>query len=169
MTRTARIALNRPLRRLFDYLIPDDLELRSGQRVTVPFGRQSATGIVVDNNSEPPAGVTLKPVTGTLESWPVLPGETFQLLNWAASYYQHPLGECLFMALPPALRRGRPAEQKRESAWQVAGEPADLPANAHRQLALLDWLRSQPMARETSAIVKEGSPAPSSAHLPARD
>jgi len=156
VTRTARIALNRPLRRLFDYLIPDDQELRNGQRVTVPFGRQSATGIVVDNNSEPPEGVTLKPVTGALEPWPVLPEETFQLLNWAASYYQHPLGECLFMALPPALRRGRPAEQKRESAWQVAGTPADLPANAHRQQALLDWLGSQPTARETSAIVKAG-------------
>src|SRR5690554_1027142 len=38
---TARIALNRPLRRLFDYRVPDGLELAPGQRVKVPFGRQT--------------------------------------------------------------------------------------------------------------------------------
>ncbi|WP_286801072.1 hypothetical protein, partial [Marinobacter sp. UBA2498] len=60
----ARIALNRPLRRLFDYIIPEGLELTPGQRVRIPFGRQQATGLVVQVGVEPPPGITLKAVAG---------------------------------------------------------------------------------------------------------
>jgi len=139
---TARIALNRPLRRLFDYTIPEGLHLEPGQRVRIPFGRQQATGLVVETGVEPPEGIRLKPVDSALETWPALPPETFRLLSWASDYYQHPLGECLFTALPPALRRGRPAEEKSLPRWQACGHSSALPANAHKQKALLDWLNS---------------------------
>ena len=78
-----------------------------GQRVKVPFGRQTLTGLVVETGVQPPEGITLKPVAEALEPWPALPESTFRLLTWASDYYQHPLGECLFTALPPALRKGR--------------------------------------------------------------
>lgn len=156
MTRTARIALNRPLRRLFDYRIPDNLEVVKGQRVKVPFGRQTATGLVVETDVEPPAGIQLKTISAALEDWPTLPPETFKLLEWAANYYQHPLGECLFMALPPALRRGRPAELKVDEHWQIVDTSHALPASAHRQKALLDWLRQQHRPASASDIARAG-------------
>lgn len=157
MTRPAiaRIALNRPLRRLFDYLIPAHLEVAPGQRVTVPFGRQTLTGLVVEVGVEPPLGVTLKAIKGTLENWPALPQSTFKLLTWASDYYQHPLGECLFTALPPALRRGRPAQEKADESWHPAVTEAALPANAHRQVALFDIIKASPGIR-SSALVKSG-------------
>ena len=156
MPQTARIALNRPLRRLFDYLIPDHITLQKGQRVTIPFGRQSATGLVVDTNAQPPEGITLKPVRSACEKWPALPPETFRLLSWASDYYQHPLGECLFTALPPALRRGRPAAEKKDPYWQSCGDPALLPGNAIRQRELLAWLQRQPGGAASKQIVRAG-------------
>ncbi|OEY66617.1 primosomal protein N' [Marinobacter sp. X15-166B] len=160
MTDTARIALNRPLRRLFDYRT-GSLTLHKGQRVSVPFGRQTATGLVVDTGTPPPAGITLKTVTAVLEDWPALPPETFALLSWAANYYQHPLGECLFMALPPALRRGQPAALKQVSVWQAADtEPP--PARARRQRELFVWLQQQTEPQPTAAILQAGF---SRAHL----
>ena len=140
MTRpsTARIALNRPLRRLFDYRIPETMTVSPGQRVKVPFGRQTLTGLVVETGVTPPDGITLKPILEVLEPWLALPTATFQLLSWASDYYQHPLGECLFTALPPALRRGRPSQQKQDEHWQGTQNIAPLPANAHRQKALLE-------------------------------
>ncbi len=117
---TARIALNRPLRRLFDYRIPETMTVSPGQRVKVPFGRQTLTGLVVETGVTPPDGITLKPILEVLEPWLALPAATFQLLSWASDYYQHPpLGECLFTALPPALRRGRPSQQKQDEHWQA--------------------------------------------------
>ncbi|WP_372965982.1 primosomal protein N' [Marinobacter sp.] len=152
---TARIALNRPLRRLFDYLVPGHLELTPGQRVKVPFGRQTLTGLVVKTNTQPPEGITLKPISETLESWPALPDNTFQLLTWASTYYQHPLGECLFTALPPALRRGRAAELKKDEHWYANATDAALPANAHRQAALFNIVRTTP-GITSSALVHAG-------------
>ncbi|MBZ2170149.1 primosomal protein N' [Marinobacter sp. F4216] len=156
MSSTARIALNRPIRQLFDYTVPVELQLQPGQRVHVPFGRQKITGIVVETGSKPPAGITLKPVSYALEDWPALPAETFRLLSWASDYYQHPLGECLFTALPPALRRGQPAEEKPEICWRATSASPELPANAHKQKALLTLLQEHPEGLATSAITKSG-------------
>jgi len=152
----ARIALNRPLRRLFDYIIPEDLELTPGQRVRIPFGRQQATGLVVEVGVEPPPGIKLKPLSSAIEDWPALPQETFKLLSWASDYYQHPLGECLFTALPPALRRGRIAEEKTEQWWHTRDHTATLPAKAHKQKALFDWLRQHPRGAPTKDILQAG-------------
>ena len=152
----ARIALNRPLRRLFDYIIPENLELTPGQRVRIPFGRQQATGLVVEVGVEPPPGINLKPVAAAMEDWPALPKETFRLLSWASDYYQHPLGECLFTALPPALRRGRIAEEKTEQWWHTLDGDAAFPANAHKQKALFDWLSQQTNGAPTTDILKAG-------------
>ena len=152
----ARIALNRPLRRLFDYIIPEDLELTPGQRVQIPFGRQQATGLVVEVGVEPPPGIKLKPLSSAIEEWPALPQETFKLLSWASDYYQHPLGECLFTALPPALRRGRIAEEKTEQWWHTRNHTATLPAKAHKQKALFDWLRQHPRGAPTKDILQAG-------------
>ncbi|MBO6812486.1 MULTISPECIES: primosomal protein N' [Marinobacter] len=152
----ARIALNRPLRRLFDYIIPEDLELTPGQRVRIPFGRQQATGLVVEVGVEPPPGIKLKPLSSAIEEWPALPQETFKLLSWASDYYQHPLGECLFTALPPALRRGRIAEEKAEQWWHTRDHTATLPAKAHKQKALFDWLRQHPRGAPTKDILQAG-------------
>ena len=153
---SARIALNRPLRRLFDYQIPPHLTLATGQRVHVPFGRQNAIGLVVDTDAIPPEGVTLKPIRDCLEDWSALPDETLSLLSWASSYYQHPLGECLFMALPPALRRGQPAIRHQESFWQACGTDSELTTRAYRQRALLEWLQDQPRPQPTAAILAAG-------------
>ena len=157
---TARIALNRPLRRLFDYIVPEGLAVTPGQRVKIPFGRQQAIGLVVETNIEPPEGITLKPLHNALEEWPALPDETFQLLSWASDYYQHPLGECLFTALPPALRKGRPAMEKTEDWWQACGSSAALPANAHKQKILLDWIAQHKQGTKTSDIIKAGFSRP---------
>ncbi|MCM0610946.1 primosomal protein N' [Marinobacter sediminum] len=156
MPSIARIALNRPLRRLFDYTIPDDLRLVAGQRVRIPFGRQQATGLVVQTGVEPLRGISLKPVYAALENWPALPEETFRLLSWASDYYQHPLGECLFTALPPALRRGRVAEEKTQEWWLACNDGEALPANAHRQKALFAWLNEHRSGVAASDIIKAG-------------
>ncbi|WP_303291781.1 primosomal protein N' [Marinobacter sp. SS5-14b] len=152
---TARIALNRPLRRLFDYLMPDHLKLTPGQRVKVPFGRQTLTGLVVQTGVQPPDGITLKPVLEALEPWPALQDNTVKLLSWASDYYQHPLGECLFTALPPALRRGRPAQQKQDEHWCTTTADLALPGNAHRQVALFNTIKASP-GISSSALVQSG-------------
>ncbi|WP_417548178.1 primosomal protein N' [Marinobacter segnicrescens] len=159
MSQIVRVALNRPIRRLFDYIATDEVPLQAGQRVQVPFGRYRATGLVVETNVVPPEGIDLKPVTSALEDWPALPEETLEILGWASSYYQHPLGECLFMALPPALRKGRTTDAPAAEQWWAPKPDADcnqVPANAHRQQQLLALLQESGHGLSWGQIKEKG-------------
>jgi len=119
-----RVALDLPLPRLFDYLAPDSNESDIGRRVTVPFGKGSRTGIIVEvaTASEHP-DAKLKAVTGILRDMPALPAEWLALCEFCARYYQTPLGEVTSFALPPMLRRGKLPRLKK-AAVEIAASPA---------------------------------------------
>lgn len=112
-----RVALDVPLRRLFDYLPPAGRaeDVPPGVRVRVPFGRHRSIGIVIEHaaSSELPAE-RLKPVQEVLDRTPVLDAPLLGLVRWAAEYYHHPLGEAIAAALPKALRLGARAVLPRE-------------------------------------------------------
>ncbi len=104
-----RVAVPVPLPQLFDYRAPRGADVPVGSRVLVPFGRTRRVAIVIEHavHSELPAA-RLKPVLAVLDDAPILGGELLASLQWAARYYQHPLGEVLETALPAALRQARP-------------------------------------------------------------
>jgi len=149
-----QIALDTPLRRVFDYLPPaafTDLRAegagapRPGVRVRVPFGRQQLIGILVGVASESAIeSAKLKSALDILDEQPVVDPVTFDLLRWAADYYHHPLGEVFAAALPVSLRAGQPALQKNEW-WSLSAAGRSEMAKpgtrrAPRQRALLAWL-----------------------------
>jgi primosomal protein N' (replication factor Y) len=111
----------------------------------VPFGRQRLVGIVVGTSEQTDvAPERLKPILEVLDSTPLLDGPLLELLEWAADYYHHPLGEVLASALPRALRLGAPALAS-ELRWVLTREgSAALAGTALRrspkQRALLEFL-----------------------------
>ncbi len=144
-----RVALDTPLRRLFDYLPPPAVTapagVAPGMRVRVPFGRQRLIGMVMakaDRSDIDPG--RLKPVLEVLDAEPVLDAAALALLSWAAEYYHHPIGEVVAAALPKPLRLGAPAraleEQWLMTAEGSAGHARGEPRRAPRQRALLELL-----------------------------
>ncbi len=116
-------------------------------RVKVSFGRQKLVGIVVDiADSSALDKNKLKPILAVLDSEPVLNESVFQLLIWAANYYQHPLGEVFAAALPAKLRAGSPLK-KSIQIWSrkepIAGAIKFPRKQAVRQKALLDFISSK--------------------------
>jgi primosomal protein N' (replication factor Y) len=105
MEQLASVAVGRPVRGPFTYLVPPELEgrLQRGQRVLVPFGRGRALGFYLGPGDAPGEGTALKPVSALLEDSPALPADVLALVEFAASHYRHPLGEALRAALPPGL------------------------------------------------------------------
>jgi primosomal protein N' (replication factor Y) (superfamily II helicase) len=146
------VALDTPARPLFDYLPPhaegEPTLPAVGARVRVPFGRRRLVGVVIETaeRSElPPA--RLRPIIEVLDATPVLDGAALALLQWAAEYYHHPLGQVVASALPKALRIGAPATPT-EDRWSltedgVAAAAAGEPRRALRQRALLALLGSR--------------------------
>lgn len=152
-TRIARIALDAPLDKLFDYLAPDATEADIGRRVEVPFGRRHQIGVLLElaDYSELPAE-SLKPLASIDRRAPPLPSDLLALARFAAGYYHHPLGTVLATLLPPALRRA--TSMPREAAPRAyrlteAGlaHVGDIPARAGAQLALAQRLQASDLSR----------------------
>jgi len=112
----ARVALDLPLHRFFDYLVPEGEILYAddiGCRVRVPFGRRAKIGIIVElpAGSDFPAA-QLKSVEAILRDLPPLPADWFRLTKFCAAYYQAPLGEVMLSTLPAGLRRVDPPKAR---------------------------------------------------------
>ena len=129
----ARVALDVPLHRFFDYLIPEGELLSSadvGLRVRVPFGSASRIGVVTSlpERSDFPVA-QLKTVAAVLRDLPALPPDWFRLSEFCSAYYQVPLGEVMLSTLPAGLRRINPAKarmSRRHPKLPPAHEPPQL-------------------------------------------
>ncbi len=146
-----RVALDMPLRRVFDYVAPEAPsregrpEPRPGVRVRVPFGRQRRVGVVIEvaGSSDLPVD-RLKPILDVLDPLPVFDPAALGLLRWAAEYYHHPIGEVVAAALPKALRLGASSSSKQER-WSLTAAGRDAqeqgePKRAPKQRKLLRFL-----------------------------
>jgi primosomal protein N' (replication factor Y) len=141
-----RVALATPLRQLFDYRTGEH-DIQPGIRVRVPFGRQQRIGVVMATAED--SDVTaekLKAVLEPLDEQPVFDAGLLQLLQWAAGYYHHPIGEVLTAAMPKALRLGADLAAQ-EERWRLTAEGRDAcaagePRRAPRQQAVLAALRA---------------------------
>jgi primosomal protein N' (replication factor Y) len=143
-----QVALPVPLDRTFDYLIAPEITPTIGARVKVPFGQRHAIGIItgVSETSDFPIA-QLKSVEQQLDDESLFSDQLWHMLKWAAEYYQFPLGEVLFHALPVLLRQGKAAQQTPLQQWVIseAGrqtDPLTLKRAPKQQQALAQLKRS---------------------------
>src|SRR5258706_11248048 len=83
-----RVALDVPLARLFDYAVPQGMQVVPGDRVVVPFGARQRLGVVIEigATSELPAG-RLKFLAAIRDDAPRLPPDWLELMRFLARYY----------------------------------------------------------------------------------
>ena len=155
-----RVAVPSPLRRTFDYLIPDNLLAtppQRGCRVAVPFGKREVVGLVIDCPASTDFAVEkLKPISAVIDQQPLLPESLFKLFIWAANYYQHPIGDALFSTLPVLLRSGSELPELQITHWRATtlgkGLGPDSLKRSPRQKALMDELLQQPLISEEQLL-----------------
>lgn len=144
----AHVALPVPLHRTFDYLLPAGMQVVAGCRVSVPFGKRDAVGIVigVGDSSDFPIE-KLKPVAAVLDGTSLFTPDLWRVLHWAADYYHFPLGEVLLHALPVLLRQGKPAELAPLWQWFATEQGRATP---------LDSLKRAPRQQQAMAALMQG-------------
>lgn len=145
------VALPVPLRTSFDYLIPDNINkdlLHIGMRIDVPFGRrkhQAAIIIAIKDLSSVEKD-KLKSIHSILDEEPIFNKQELNLLSLASRYYQHPLGEVLFNALPTKLRSAEINNNTINPYWQLSekGAATDLESmsKAPKQQVLLNFFKT---------------------------
>lgn len=168
MENVLRVAIPIPAYRCFDYLAPagvDPGRLRPGTRLRVPFGNRSRTGYLIAVAASADCDAErLRPADAVLDEAPLLSEADVKLLQWAAHYYHHPLGEVFQTAFPVHLREGRKAELVLPKGLALtpdglALDPARLKrAPAQRRLLENLRLRAAPLPAsslaEASAVAK---------------
>lgn len=149
----ADVALPVPMDRAFTYAVPAELAekdaLQPGVRVSVSWGRRRLTGVVIGLSAEPPAGIAaaqIKPIAAVLDATPVIEDTVLELVAWAASYYQAPIGEVMRCALPPGAASAGQRAPRRQAASLWHPRPRVERLNSAQQRAL-------------GEIVGDGSPA----------
>jgi primosomal protein N' (replication factor Y) (superfamily II helicase) len=157
-----RIALDTPLRSLFDYLPPPATAgvAEPGCRVRIPFGRREQVGIVVAvAERSDVAAAKLRRVSELLDRTPVFDTALLALLRWCADYYHHPIGEVLAAALPKLAREGAPPVALAEH-WQLTAAGATAcssgePRRAPKQRALLEHLQQADGGASADALTAQ--------------
>ena len=125
-----QIAIDTPLRHTFDYRLPETFfHVRAGMRVRLPFAHREVVGLIlrVSTETDVPAE-KLREVTALLDEAPLFSPADLQLLEWAAGYYHHPIGEVVATALPKQLRTIRKRKPKAVTSEQAANGPRSIAA-----------------------------------------
>ncbi len=114
-----RVVLDVPIPGPFDYRCT--FPVTSGMRVIVPFGRRKLIGMVVGLPDEPAYDPKLiKNVEAVLADIEQMPEHWLRFAQFAAEYYQRPLGEVVLPALPLPLRSVSSYQGKRSGDGPVA-------------------------------------------------
>lgn len=148
-----RVAVPVPMRRQFDYCLPPTLPSpQIGARVRVPFGSRELIGYVtaVDITTDTPIN-KLKTICAVTDPEPLWPEKQWELLQWAAQYYHHSLGEVLTHAAPIALKQGEPPSYQLVQIYALsdAGRALELQnlARAPQQQRIVALLKKGPMTQ----------------------
>ncbi|MES9834253.1 MAG: primosomal protein N' [Candidatus Thiodiazotropha sp. DIVDIV] len=157
-----QIALAGPLRGCFDYLPPKDQSTPPlpGCRFQVPFGRSSRVGVLIsltDQSTVPAA--KLKRALCQLDPVPLLQPSDLRLLRWASEYYEHPLGDVIFHALPVNLRKNLTQAEAKPAGLRLTQtgqqlEPGSL-SRAPKQQSLVEVLKQHPDGLLKSQLIED--------------
>lgn len=123
--RYLHIAVPVPLRQLFTYAIPTELSSHSfkkGDLVEVPFGSRQLVAMVlniIEGKSEEIESGKLKEIIRVFPAHHRLPSPIMKLLNTAANYYLHPIGEVIQHAMPVLMRHAEPITLEKTQYWRA--------------------------------------------------
>ncbi|HCX14886.1 MAG TPA: primosomal protein N', partial [Rhodospirillaceae bacterium] len=101
------VMLPLPVNTPYDYLVPDDCTLASGDLVEVPVGRRFEIGVVWGAGLGAISPAQLKTVVRSIDV-PPLPDVLMQFIDWVAGYTLQPAGAILRIAINPIRRHFAP-------------------------------------------------------------
>ncbi|MEW8029804.1 MAG: primosomal protein N' [Candidatus Thiodiazotropha sp.] len=156
-----QFALPGPIRVVYDYLPPENSPHNPtvGCRYLIPFGHSSRIGVLAAIKTKSDLSPErLKRALRQIDTQPLLGSADLRLLHWAANYYQHPLGDVIFHALPVTLRKqsGRSGNRRNGVRLTTLGSKVN-PESLRRtpkQRVLIQALAQTPGGMDRSTLMK---------------
>ena len=141
------------LDRVFEYIIPEEMDLNIGMRVYVPFGKRILQGYIVDIRDNCEYEKTkLKSIVSQIEDFSAIKPEMLKLMRFMADKNHLKLASILRLFLPAEMREGK-VKELFETVYYLSGITGEISKNAKKQLEILEYLKDQ--GKEKSSILSE--------------
>ena len=138
----------------YDYIIPENLNVKIGNRVMVSFGKQIIQGFVVNiKDSCDYQKSKLKEISSVVEERPVILQEMIQLMNFMVDKYHIRKIDALRLFLPAEMRKDE-VKSLEKIICKLNIENIDelinkLRKNAKNQIELLNYLKNKKFEEKT--------------------
>lgn len=131
------------LDRVFEYIIPDDMDLSIGMRVYVPFGSRVLQGFIIgiDENCEYDKA-KLKSIISKIEDFSAIKPEMLKLMEFMADKNHLKLASILRLFLPSEMREGKVKELFKTYYSLVPDVQITLSKSAKKQFEIVEALKN---------------------------
>ncbi|MBQ8444480.1 MAG: DEAD/DEAH box helicase family protein, partial [Clostridia bacterium] len=142
------------LDRVFEYKIPDELEISIGERVYVPFGSRVLQGYVIERSNvcEYDEG-KLKNIISSIDDQPVIKKELLDLMHFMVKKNHLKYSSTLRLFLPSEMREGR-VKELFETFYSLNLERAgEISSRAKKQTEAVEYLQTN--GKTNGVMLKE--------------
>ncbi len=137
-----QVAVNLPLKDVFDYSVPQDYcgLVCAGKRVWVPFRNKTIVGYIVGVSDSTSIKFT-RDIKEVIDKQPLLSKEMLELTRWIADYYFCSWGEAIEAAVAGPFKQGKTVVRVRKDTDAFSSVKTDEQMNpyiltSHQDLAL---------------------------------
>ncbi|MEM9081672.1 MAG: primosomal protein N' [Verrucomicrobiota bacterium] len=142
----AQVLIDGPSELVFDYAIPDGLQVAAGHRVRVPLRNRPASGTVMRVHDPGPLDFDLRYLNDLIDPDPLVTPGLLKLAHWMSGYYGTPLEHIMRSLLPEAVRQESHSEKTLKhavAAENIAPQELEkLAKRAKRQHTILTLLQA---------------------------
>jgi primosomal protein N' (replication factor Y) (superfamily II helicase) len=153
--RQIEVLLPKPFDHGFDYSVPAGLQVRTGDYVRVPFGRQSLVGVVWGEGRQDVPAAKIKPVDDVLAHLLPMQEDMRRTIDWVSRYTLAPKGMVLKMALPVADALEPPKARERRTVAATTSLRPKAPELSPEQQSAAQVISSK-LGRGFSVTVLDG-------------
>ncbi len=145
------------LDKVFEYIIPDNLNINVGMRVYVPFGQRILQGFVIDiNNSCEYDENKLKKIISKIDDFSAIKPEMIDLMHYMAKKNHLKLASILRLFIPAEMREGKVKELFETIYILNDFSEIKLSKNAKKQYEIIEFLKSNNLKASSAELSKYG-------------
>ncbi len=145
------------LDRVFEYIIPADMDISVGMRVYVPFGKRVLQGFVVDTSEDCEYDKSkLKKIISKIEDFSAIKPEMLSLMKFMAKKNHLKLASILRLFIPAEMREGKVKELFETHYTCDLKDDITLPKNAKKQFEIIELLKQNGGHASSSQLAEFG-------------